>query len=214
MATLPRRSTELALPLIAATYAARMTEHIYSHLRDRLDWDEDIDDTIEKIMNKTPDELQGRCGTLNSRSPNLLRRSLQPIAEHGPELDGPSTTGGGAIALQSAPKHSPSPRTPSQQTTHETSSDQDSKPSSQKDPVRDHIHWLYKDSSRISQQKYLNTIRLRLDRTDSVNRVGFKDESVSRAEAALEQMIMLADEELQLNLSNRMYIYLFSGVLT
>jgi len=213
MTTLPRRSTELALPLIGATYAARMTEHIYSHLRDRLDWDEDIEDTIEKIMNKSLDELQGRCGTLNYMAPNLL----QPLGEHGTDLaEGHSTTGGTSIVLQSyyGPKHSPSPSTGSQQTAHETSSDQDSKPPCQRDPLRDHIHWLYRDLTRISQKKYLNTIRLRLDRTTSVHRVGFKDDGVTRAEAALEQIIMQADKELQMNLSKRTYSYFYLSLLT
>ena len=218
MTTLPRRSTELALPLIGATYAARMTEHIYSHLRDRLDWDEDIEDTIEKLMNKSLDELQGRCGTLNYRAPNLFRDSdLQPLGEHGTDLEeGYSTTGGTSIALQSycGPKHSPSPSTWPQQTAHETSSDQDSKPPCQRDPLQDHIHWRYKDLTRISQKKYLNTIRLRLDRTTSVHRVGFKDDGVTRAEAALEQIIMQADKELQLNLSKRTYSYLSPSLLT
>lgn len=72
MTALPRRSTELA-PLIGTTYAAQMAEHIYSHLRDRLDWDEDIHDTIGEMMQKSPKEIRGYPSDLNQRAPSWRR---------------------------------------------------------------------------------------------------------------------------------------------
>jgi hypothetical protein len=85
MAAIPRRSTELALPLIGSTYAARMTEHIYSHLRGRLDSDEEIHEILDKIMKTPPSDLQrGRMGSKTVMRPNPLPVIGLPRMKIGP----------------------------------------------------------------------------------------------------------------------------------
>jgi hypothetical protein len=92
MTAIPRRSTELALPLIGATYAARMTEHIYTHLRGRLDSDEEIHEILDEIMATPPRDLRGgRIGTttvMRSISlpliglPGMKRGANDPLLAH------------------------------------------------------------------------------------------------------------------------------------
>lgn len=62
-----RRSTELAFPLIGATYAAQMTERIYKHLRNQLESDDDIYEEIDEIMKKSPSVLKGGPQSLKTK---------------------------------------------------------------------------------------------------------------------------------------------------
>jgi hypothetical protein len=198
MTALPRRSTELALPLIGATYAARMTQRIYSHLRDSLDWDEDINNTIEEIMRKPHGDIQRGPTGMHQRDPKTLRPLSPPK---------PSATGQESASTD---RHPPPPSlpTPSRSTVpslsaHGGTANEDPTPPGAEDPLLKHIEWKYKQMNRITQQRYLNNIRRRLDRTNSVNRIGFEDQDIDRAVGEFETDITRVDKELKLHLSSR-----------
>lgn len=185
MATLRRRSTELALPLIGSTYTARMAEQIYNHLRGSLDSDEGINEIIHKLMKKSPNEIHGGPKTLtNILSVGNFLRPLNQSSRSPSRSDTPPPPTTQLPAAQNI----------LQQSTERPGPDE---------PLIYHIQSDYKELNRVTHQKYLNTIRQRLDRTNTQDRIGFEDQDILRARGALEDNINIVLSALNLQLSNR-----------
>lgn len=83
-----RRSTELAFPLIGTTYASRMTERIYNHLRNRLESDDDIHEELDEIMMESPPVLSGAPPNLTTRTGGHIGSVRDSVSEAGANVQG------------------------------------------------------------------------------------------------------------------------------
>jgi hypothetical protein len=161
------------LPLIGATYAARNTELVYRHLRTNLESDDDINEFVAELMEEKP-----------SRA--LQKHPSIPIGGSRVNLlpqDHPVNTSPPATQSVSTPAPPPPPPQLS---------------------LIEHIEETYKNLKDMEYERYFQHINTRLSHAPSrQNDGGYQDPDLLRVEGWLNDYIGVAEEFLELKLSNR-----------
>jgi hypothetical protein len=160
--------------LIGATFAARNTELIYRHLRGNLESDDDINELVADLMEETP-----------SRA--LQKHPSIPIGGSGVD-----------IALRNRPVH------PNPPASLPPSGPATSPPPPPQLSLIEHIEETYKNLKDMEYERYLNHINERLDLVPHPQGAnGYQDPDLLGVEGWLSDYVGVAEEFLELNLSNR-----------
>lgn len=161
--------------LIGATYAARTTELIYRHLRGKLESDDDINEFIADLMEETP-----------SRA--LEKHPSIPIGASSVD-----------ITLRVNPVH-PNPLT-SQPISRLTTPPPPPPPQLS---LIQHIEGTFRTLKALEHERYLQHINTRLDQSPPPHGDrGYQDPDLLRVEGWLSDYVGVAEEFLELKLSDR-----------